>query len=147
MAADEERLRTYSFCRRVVYCLTNFDLMTHMLTVMSLFFVTAGLQFWTTDYMIEVIGLSQRDAYKYYIFVSTVPPIFGVILAGVIFDRIGGYTGPRTVPIIFTLGLVALVCGFASPYFTQIYEVCLALGLELLGGGFAMPALTGAMLN
>jgi hypothetical protein len=63
LAADEERLRTASFQTRVVYCLTNFDLMMHMLTVMSLFFVTAGLQFWTTDYIIVVMGLSQRNAF------------------------------------------------------------------------------------
>jgi sugar phosphate permease len=125
----------------------NFDLMSHMLTVMSLFFVTAGLQFWTTDYLYEVMGLSQLSAFKSYIFVATLPPILGVVLAGIVFDRIGGYTGPRTLPICFTFGLVAMVCGMAVPFLENIYLVGLAFSFELLGGGFAMPAMTGAMLN
>jgi MFS family permease len=93
------------------------------------------------------MGLSQRNAYQAYIMVSTVAPIFGVIMAGMIFDRIGGYTNPKTLPICFFLGLVACSCGIASVFSPEIYSLVFFLGLELLGGGFAMPAMTGAMLN
>ena len=74
-------------------------------------------------------------------------PILGVISAGVFFDRIGGYTSARTIPVVYSLGMVAIICGLCGIFPDNVYTVSFFLGLQLFGGGFAMPALTGAMLN
>lgn len=79
--------------------------------------------------------------------VSTLGPIGGVILAGSTFDRIGGYTGPKTIPICAAVGIVAMLCGVFSVFPENVYVLMTLLSIQLFGGGFAMPALTGSMLN
>lgn len=59
----EVKIRGMSFWGRLWFCLTNVDLMSHMLTLMSLFWITTGLQFWMTDYLVAVIGLEQHVAF------------------------------------------------------------------------------------
>ena len=70
-----------------------------------------------------------------------------MVFAGVLFDKLGGYTGPRTIPICFALGSSGIAAAFGSLCTENIYVFSSLISVELFTGGFVMPALTGAMLN
>jgi hypothetical protein len=44
-------------------------------------------------------------------------PISGVIAAGFVFDKVGGYNGPLAIPILMIVGSVAVVASVLSVYF------------------------------
>ena len=66
--------------------------MIYMFTMTCLFVVVTGIQFWITDYFIEVLGVERSYAYKLYFVMGAVGPVLGIILCALLFDRIGGYT-------------------------------------------------------
>lgn len=49
-------------------------------------------------------------------FVGTVGPTLGIVSAGAIFDRIGGYLGPKAIPVCCICGLVAVISGLMAAY-------------------------------
>ena len=74
-------------------------------------------------------------------------PIAGVIVGGIVFDKVGGYNGPRALPIMVFVGGVSSIAAFMSTLFNEPYVVAAFLTLQLFGGGIIMPVATGIMLN
>ena len=97
--------------------------------------------------MINVLGLAQSVAFYYYVLIALVSPISGIVLAGFIFDRFGGYTSSNTMIICFIVGFISTVFGFCSIFMTDANYVALFVFIQLMGGSFIMPANTGFMLN
>ena len=80
-------------------------------------------------------------------FVGAVGPTFGVVCAGLVFDRVGGYLGTNAIPICGVAGFVAMISGLMAAYLDDPMQVAVCLTIELFCGGFSMPAITGIMLN
>ena len=74
-------------------------------------------------------------------------PIAGVIVGGIVFDKVGGYNGPKALPILIIVGGIASIASMLSVCFRSPTVVAAFLTLQLLGGGMLMPAATGIMLN
>ena len=49
-------------------------------------------------------------------FVGAVGPTLGIVSAGVIFDKIGGYLGPKAIPVCCTCGFFAVISGLLAAY-------------------------------
>ena len=119
-----------------------------MVTMTCLFVVVTGISFWITDYFIEVLGIDRTYAYKLFFLVGAVGPILGILLCALLFDRIGGYTSQRAIPICLYFGLAGMIFGLASIFNGDIAILTAVLiMLELFCGAFVMPACTGIMLN
>lgn len=95
----------------------------------------------------SVLGVQQSMAFKYFFVVGAIGPISGVLGAGIVFDRVGGYNGPRAIPIISGLGFVAVIAAVSSTLLTEPYHVAACMTIQLFCGGFILPAATGLMLN
>ena len=122
--------------------------MIMMVTMTCLFVVVTGISFWITDYFIEVLGIDRTYAYKLFFLVGAVGPILGILLCALLFDRIGGYTSQRAIPICLYFGLAGMIFGLASIFNGDIAILTAVLiMLELFCGAFVMPACTGIMLN
>lgn len=112
------------------------------------FVVITGIQFWITDYFINVMGIDQTAAYKLYFLCGAVGPIGGIILCAFLFDRIGGYTSEMAFPVMGMFGFFAMLFGLFSLTAGESAITCACLiSLELFCGAFVMPAATGIMLN
>ncbi|KAF4317576.1 hypothetical protein BBO99_00006374 [Phytophthora kernoviae] len=60
----------------------------------GLFFVVAGVQFWTTLYLETNTQDSMYEIHLSYLLVSGTGPIMGVFFGGWLIDQFGGYSGP-----------------------------------------------------
>lgn len=121
--------------------------MTLMLSITALFIVSTGIQFWCTDFFINVLELPQKQAFQNYAICGAVAPIVGVLLSGFIFDRIGGYNSRNALPAINVFGFLALISALLTTYLQEANSVTIFLALEGMCGGILMPAATGIMLN
>jgi hypothetical protein len=69
-----------------------------LFSLSSIYFLTTGIQFWITDYMVVVLGADMNNAFLYFVVIAITGPVLGVIVGGYVFSRIGGYNDPRAFP-------------------------------------------------
>ena len=87
-------------------------------------------------------------AYKLYFLLGAVGPVLGITCCAILFDRIGGYTDEKAVPLCGMFGLAGMIFGLSSVMVGDAAITCAVLIiLELFCGAFVMPACTGIMLN
>eukprot|EP00520_Triparma_pacifica_P012198 CAMPEP_0118651660 /NCGR_PEP_ID=MMETSP0785-20121206/10902_1 /TAXON_ID=91992 /ORGANISM="Bolidomonas pacifica, Strain CCMP 1866" /LENGTH=685 /DNA_ID=CAMNT_0006544123 /DNA_START=9 /DNA_END=2066 /DNA_ORIENTATION=- len=117
----------------------------------ALYFVVAGIQFWITQYIVEVIQVPYRDALGAFTLVSATGPVFGVIFGGWLVDYLGGYKGPegvaRTTKIILTLGILSLVVALPAAFVKTIGVLMPCIWFLLFFGGAIVPAAVGICLS
>jgi MFS family permease len=117
----------------------------------ALYFVVAGIQFWITQYIVEVLQVPYRDALGAFTLVSATGPVFGVIFGGWLVDYLGGYKGPegvaRTTKIILTLGILALIVALPAAFVKEIGLLMPLIWLLLFFGGAIVPAAVGICLS
>ena len=57
--------------------------------------------------MVSVLGVPIGTAFQLYGIIGGFGPVVGVIVGGIVFDKVGGYNGPRALPITALCGAVA----------------------------------------
>ena len=133
--------------QRLWYILTQFDFVLYMVGLTNMFVVVTGIQYWCTDYFMNVLGTPQKQAFSLFLFVGAVGPTLGIVTAGTVFDKMGGYLGPNAIPVCCLSGFVAMVAGLFAAHLDSPTQAAACLTLQLFCGGFTMPAATGIMLN
>ncbi|GMH69183.1 hypothetical protein TrST_g2301 [Triparma strigata] len=117
----------------------------------ALYFVVAGIQFWVTQYLVEVIGVPYSEALGAFTVVSATGPVFGVVFGGWLVDYLGGYKGKqgvaRTTKIIITFGLLALLVAFPAAFVMSVNALMPLIWLLLFFGGAIVPAAVGICLS
>lgn len=119
----------------------------NLLAITCLFITVTGIQFWMTDYQVQVHQVSQSSAFKGFAIISLICPVSGVICGGIIFDRSGGYNSYKALHILQLVGLGAWTTGVACSATTSYPVFLVFIALQLFFGGMVMPAATGIMLN
>lgn len=147
LAEQEEQVRELSFGKKLYYVLSNVDFILFMLGLVGLFFIVTGIQFWVTDYFSTVLGTTQTQAYLIYISVGALGPLMGVIVAGQVFDRIGGYMHKRSLALTVFLVAVGTTAAIFSVMTDGVLFTAGMIWLQLFCGGVVMPVWTGLMIN
>lgn len=129
LASDDASLQNATFRGRLWYVLTNFSFMMLMIVMTCLFYIVAGLQFWMTDFLVNVWMVEEVRANQIFTFIALVPPVIGVVTAGWLFDKIGGYTSPQTMPICFGVGMFGAACGLIASFSQNLNLTIVTLGL------------------
>lgn len=114
-----------------------------------LYFVVTGVQFWFSDFMIQVQGLKKEYVFIIFGLVSTTGPVCGVIAGGILSSKLGGYNSKKSLYVMAAIGTVAAVAAFPVALFPSnmiVIQVFL-LWVVLFCGGNVMPSVTGVMLN
>jgi hypothetical protein len=68
--------------------------MVLLISLTAIYLVTTGVQFWITDYFNIVIGVSRQTASISFAVIAITGPVFGVMIGGYIFTKLGGYNTP-----------------------------------------------------
>jgi len=117
----------------------------------SLYFVVAGIQFWITQYLVEVLQVPYADALSAFTIVSATGPVFGVIFGGWFVDYMGGYRGvegvARTTKIIMLQGFFAICVAVPAAFTTNIGALMPLIWFLLFFGGSIVPAAVGIILS
>jgi len=119
-----------------------------MLIITSILLVVTGIQFCITDYLVQVMGVDLKEAFKLFFLVGLAGPVMGIVSSAILFDRIGGYTSERAIPISFAFGAGGMVFGLLSVMVGDSAIICaFFIMLELFCGAFVLTAAVGIMLN
>jgi len=97
---EQERTQNFKFEQKIKYVLTQPDYMLNLASITCLFITVTAIQFWMTDYMVQVLGQSQSTAFKTFASLSLIGPVGGVITGGALFSRIGGYNSYKALHVV-----------------------------------------------
>lgn len=116
------------------------------LTMSIILFVSTGIQFWLTDYFINVLHFDRAKVNIAYAVVSLTGPTLGAGFGGYVVNKRGGYENPTTVYAVFGFAAIGIGCAVVIPFVDGFYVTVTLLWLVLFFGGGMMPGLTGIMM-
>jgi MFS family permease len=121
-----------------------------VLGLSALFFVVAGVQFWTTLYLSTNTNDSAYRIHWSYLVVSGTGPILGVFFGGWLIDQFGGYAGryqeAKTLRICVVLGILAVAAAIPVSYVHNTLQIAVCLWIMLFAGGSILPACSGIVI-
>lgn len=118
-----------------------------MLTLCSLYFIITAIQFWISDYMINIMLMNKNKVFVLFIIISTTAPTLGLILGGKVSEKIGGYTGPNALPYCLVNSVIATMCGIPIPFLENTKIIIPLFWLMLFFGAAMQPTLMGLMIS
>ncbi|KAG7379213.1 hypothetical protein PHYPSEUDO_008887 [Phytophthora pseudosyringae] len=117
----------------------------------GLFFVVAGVQFWTTLYLETNTKDSMYEIHLSYLLVSGTGPIMGVFFGGWLIDQFGGYSGPyhqmKALRVCMMLGGASCLAALPVSYVHNTFYIAVFLWLMLFCGGSILPACSGIVIS
>ncbi|KAG6582752.1 Major Facilitator Superfamily (MFS) [Phytophthora cinnamomi] len=117
----------------------------------GLFFVVAGVQFWTTLYLETNTDDSMYEIHLSYLLVSGTGPIMGVFFGGWLIDQFGGYSGPyhqmQALRVCMVLGGAGCLAALPVSYVHNTFYIAIFLWLMLFCGGSILPACSGIVIS
>lgn len=139
-----------SFWQQVVMLLSNPIFIWVSLALCSLYFVVAGIQFWITVYLIEVLGCDPVFVLISFGVTCITGPLVGVLVGSHIADNMGGYKGENLLIALKLCAVFAVMaCVFAIPigFVGSLMFVAPLLWALLFFGGAMIPTATGINVN
>ncbi|GLD98795.1 hypothetical protein PINS_up007513 [Pythium insidiosum] len=122
-----------------------------VLGLSALFFVVAGVQFWTTLYLSTNTDDSMYEIHLSYLLVAGTGPILGVFFGGWLIDRAGGYSGPyqqaKALRICMGLGLAGCLASLPVSFVHSTFAIAFFLWSMLFCGGCLLPACSGIVIS
>ena len=123
------------------------------LTMSVILFVSTGIQFWLTDYFINVLNFDQGKVNIAYAVISITGPTSGCGFGNFIFywggfvlNKKGGYENPKTVYYVLLFACLGIGAACVIPFVEVFVPVVILLWVVLFFGGSMMPGLTGIMM-
>jgi predicted permease len=91
--------------------------------------------------------MDKEVVFTTFAFLTLTAPTFGVIIGGLIVDRLGGYTSKGAFDFVLICSFFSAISGLPIPYLNNFHAVVGLLWLLLFFGGSMMPAVTGIMIS
>ena len=99
-------------------------------TMACILFVSTGIQFWMTDYFVNVEKFDETAVHIAYAVVSITGPTSGCGFGnyssnkgGFVISKKGGYENPKTVYYLFGFAMVVVGCAVSLPFTDNFYLV------------------------
>jgi hypothetical protein len=116
----------------------------------TLYFVVTGVQFWATEFLLKVVGAPYNECLGAFAGTSASAPVLGVVLGGIVVDKIGGYHGVvgarRTSLACCISAFFAVTSAVVGSFQTNFSLVLILVWLVLFFGGAIVPGATGLVL-
>ena len=71
--------------------LSNKDFVYLLLTITGIFYIVAGIQYWTANYMITILKINAQVATSFVAIACITGPLSGVLVGGLVTSYYGGY--------------------------------------------------------
>ena len=124
---------------------------TILTALSSVYFITAGLQFWSTAFLITVLGESPGQAFIYIGATLATSPILGVVFGGwLVSDVMGGYRGRQratALRICAYLTGISTVVGLLMPVLKETRQVVLCLWAVMFLSSAVLPVSVSVSVN
>ena len=118
-----------------------------VLTISILFFTLTCVQYWSSDYMLDALGVEDEKKRLYcFSFVCLTSPTLGLIIGGYIIDKIGGYSKKGALVFSLVVSLCSMIPTIPIPLVNGLYLYAFFLWLLLFFGGALLPPLQGIII-
>ena len=112
-AKSKPNTSAYQECKKL---LKNTTYVFCVLNLSVLFFVISGIQYWVSDYMTEVVGLSEAKTHIYFSLTCITSPIIGAVLSGTVASKFeDGYNSKYALPVCIIACLICVTVGIPVP--------------------------------
>lgn len=118
-----------------------------MLTLTMIYYIVAGIQYWTTNYLITVLGIDKTIATSLVAITSITAPISGVLVGGIVTSYCGGCKTQKAQKVSLLAGWICMFCSLPIPWVNTKELFFTFVWLLLFFGGFIIPVLIGWMLS
>lgn len=125
----------------------NFEFVCLMFTMVGVLYLVAGIQYWTVNYEITVLGAGKIIATSSCAIICITGPVSGLVIGGLMTSYYGGYNNQRAQMMSVVSGWICTVIGLPMPWVSSFHVFCFLLWLLLFFGAFFIPVTIGQMLN
>lgn len=136
------RRKVYTLWQSVLPLLLNAVFMCSVLAMCSLYFVATGLQNFVTQYLLnEPFNASARTVMAGFGAAVVTAPVCGVIVGGILLDKVGGYQGNLKRVALFALfwGFFAASFSIVCIFVTTTTMFLIVISMVLFCGGAIIP--------
>ena len=130
--------------------LSNLLYITITLGMSSIYFIVTGIQFWITEYLIEILHTDPLMVNIIFSVISLTAPLSGVLFGGTLSDKYGGYKGKnktKALKMCVAFGLISFIFAFPMGFLFQIIYLAVLLWTFLFFGAAIIPIGTGIMIS
>lgn len=112
--------------------------------------MVTGIQFWTTAYLLLILGEDPNTTMIMFSLVCITAPISGVSVGSYIADLSGGYKGEnqiRALKLLVLIGFLAFLFAFPIGFVNTLFFLAPLLWMLLFTGAMLTPACTGIIVS
>jgi MFS family permease len=139
-----------SFWSNIITLMSSGVFVCATLGLSCLYFVVTGVQFWATEFLLEVVQAPYATVLGAFAGTSASAPVLGVVLGGIVVDKLGGYQGSlgakRTTRFCALFACLATTSALFASMATTFTAVLTLVWLVLFFGGAIVPGATGLVL-
>lgn len=117
------------------------------LTLSLLYFMTTNIQFWMSDYLVEINQVPYETTVIMFAFVCITAPIGGAIASGFIGNCLGGFQSRKLIMFVTLVSFVTACLGIPIPFIPNNTIVFFLIWVLFFMGGIVVPMQTGIMLS
>ena len=116
-------------------------------TISIFFFIVTCVQYWTSDYMKDALGI-EDEAKRLYAFsiVCLTAPTAGLLTGGYIVDYLGGYSNKRSLLFSLIIALMSIIPAIPLPLVNSYYLYAILLWILLFFGAGILPTIQGVTI-
>ena len=117
------------------------------ITLSLMFIIVSAIQFWINDYLENGLLISDEKKRLYaFAFVIITSPTTGIILGGIISDKIGGYDTEKAIYIPLITSFFDCILANIIPFTINIYTFVVLFWIFLFLGSILLPVVHGIIL-
>lgn len=112
-----------------------------------LLFISTAIMFWTDNYLKKVIKADDDSIFAGFIITAVTAPASGIIIGGIIVEKLGGYESRRAIVACLFFGIGAAISAIPIVIFNNVGGFASFLWLFLFFGGSVIPNLMGILIS
>ena len=79
-----------------------------------------GVQYWISSYLVIVLGMEEKQVYKFYVTTCLTAPLIGVASGGFTFSQIGGYKSRQSFGLSTIMTCIGALIALPIPFLKTV---------------------------
>ena len=119
-----------------------------IISIISIFFIVSGLQFWVNDFFETVLDITDKKRRLLgFVIIIVFTALLAPITGGLIMQKLGGYDSKRVMYLPFFCCIISLFCSNLMLLSNNTYYILVLLEGYLFSGCIIIPSLNGILIS
>ena len=147
-AFNNSNYNNQSIIKNAIECFKSSLFRYITISIISIFFILSGLQFWVNDFFENVLDIKdKKKRLLSFVIIIAFTAIFGPITGGIIMQKLGGYESKKVMYLPFICCIISLFCANMMLFFTYKYLILFFFQIYLFSGCIIIPCLNGMLIT